>query len=104
MTWACSGCGGCCGNFLPLSNGEINVIKRHLKTHPEITAYDGCAMDCPFLNDKEKDRCQIYEIRPAICKGFRCIDEGPSPELAKRMVQKKMRPVSMRETFFSNSK
>ncbi len=99
-TWTCKGEGGCCGNFLPLSKGEINVIQRHVKAHPELQPYAGTGMDCPFLNADKKDRCRIYEIRPAVCRGFRCCDKGPSPELAKKMIAKKMAPVNMRETFF----
>lgn len=75
----CSSCGACCGNYLPLSSGEIKEIKRYIKKHhikeqkhmivPTREAlWD---MTCPFLDtSKEKDKCTIYSVRPKICRCF----------------------------------
>ena len=29
----CSGCGNCCANFLPVSNVEVDRIRRYIKKH-----------------------------------------------------------------------
>lgn len=52
----CSQCGNCCSNLLPMSQKEIDVIRRYIrKKHikecrhiaPATVAYD---MTCPFLD------------------------------------------------------
>ena len=73
----CSGCGACCSDILPMSLPEVNRIRKWVAQHkyvpntqilPMMTAtYD---MTCPFLNKQKK--CDIYEIRPAVCKLFHC--------------------------------
>ena len=78
----CSQCGNCCSNLLPMSQKEIDVIRRYIrKKHikeclhiaPATVAYD---MTCPFLDTgKSCEKCRIYPVRPEICKQFICDNE-----------------------------
>ena len=58
----CSGCGECCGNFLPMSAEEINFIHRYLKRHPireqRHNAMMGVDATCP-LRDEKNRKCLI---------------------------------------------
>lgn len=72
----CSGCGKCCTNILAVSEKEIQVIKAYIKKH-NIKPINYCNVlsneyinICPFLNSENK--CNIYEVRPEICKRFLC--------------------------------
>lgn len=70
----CSKCGNCCGKYLPLTTYEIDRIKAYIKKHNikehiNNFAY-GLDMTCPFLNDKQM--CNIYKVRPQICRCFKC--------------------------------
>ncbi|MBQ6908995.1 MAG: YkgJ family cysteine cluster protein [Synergistaceae bacterium] len=73
----CSNCGECCGTFLPVTKEDIAVIKEYIKTNNITPCYHG-AKDadyiideiCPFLNSAKK--CSIYEVRPLICRFFKC--------------------------------
>lgn len=109
----CSKCGNCCGRFLPLSTKEINQIKAYIKKHSikqnfhSINVLNQKVMDytCPFLNDsKTDDKCEIYPVRPLICKEFTCRSfiEGYKP--SKEMVSTYRPKVDMVETFFGDIK
>lgn len=73
----CSCCGECCSDIIPLTVDEINRLKRFVKKNhykantkirvPMTATYD---MTCPFLNADNK--CDVYAIRPEVCKLFRC--------------------------------
>ena len=74
----CSRCGSCCTPFLPMSKSEVNKIYQWLKKHPDILneAYDNNPIDgndiyvrCCFYKNNS---CMIYEVRPWICKAFKC--------------------------------
>lgn len=74
----CSNCGECCTDLLPLTIGELNRIKsyvkkHHLKENRHNIFWDKKAIDltCPFRNSKNS-KCDIYNIRPAICREFIC--------------------------------
>lgn len=112
----CSSCGNCCSNFLPLTNGEVNRIARYIKANriaeqKHITApmslenYDGVYdATCPFRDNINK-KCTIYEIRPAICRDFRC-DKPKNKDYGtnKKVYRNGTQIVFMRETFFQNVK
>lgn len=97
----CSGCGECCSDTLPLSKSDIKRIKRYM-IHKKVRAVNrGNCMEldctCPFLN--ENNRCNIYEVRPKICRVYQCDKSaiamtGPFTE--------GMEVYSMRELFFNN--
>ena len=74
----CVQCGACCSNMLPVTVGELKAIKAYIKRHkikPNEKRGGADVMDlrCPFLDEsKEKEKCMIYEVRPMICKKYRC--------------------------------
>lgn len=76
----CVGCGKCCSNLLPMTKGEVAKIHDYIKKngikkqrHLIPLANSAIDMTCPFLdNSKSKDKCVIYEARPAVCREFIC--------------------------------
>ena len=102
----CSNCGQCCSDFLPVSEKEIQTIRRYIKRnnikeqiHFLPTARPIFDMTCPFRNDRER-RCDIYEVRPAICRDFQCDKPRKQIEADKAMYHGKYGIVSMRAVFF----
>lgn len=102
----CIGCGACCSNALPMTDKEVRIIKRYIEKkhikeqiHTIPMTDNTLDMTCPFLNTtKSKDKCEIYQVRPLICKRFIC-----NPELREKHIPKKeFRFVDVRETFFRN--
>lgn len=83
----CTGCGGCCSNLLPMTDEEIRIISKYIKSHgikeqkrllP--TVNPNIDMTCPFLdNSKKCDKCTIYEVRPRICREFICDPKKRKP-------------------------
>ena len=108
----CSGCGGCCTNMLPLTESEIRTIKRYIKKHnirPHNYVMAPLAtktldLTCPFLdNAKQTEKCNIYEVRPAVCRYFICSD--PYAILRQEeMLQEKRENVNMLHTFFGKDR
>ena len=71
----CSNCGQCCTDYIPISQKEINRIRKYIKKHriedyPLIENGEIYCI-CPFRNRKKKI-CMIYEVRPDICRKFIC--------------------------------
>ena len=78
----CSNCGNCCNDILPVNKQEIKRIKQYIKEHNikeennfMPTAHKSLNMMCPFRNDRE-NKCNIYEVRPKICRLFLCSNEA----------------------------
>lgn len=102
----CSQCGECCSDFLPLSDMEIAQIHAYVKRHG-ITEHRNCPptviptvdYTCPFRNNAEK-KCEIYPVRPAICRDFRCDKPGKNIPAKRQMYGKKMTIIRMRNEFF----
>lgn len=103
----CSNCGECCSNFLALTESEIRKIKRYIKAHnikPHIkkapTVEKVIDAMCPFRNDKDK-KCDIYSIRPLICREYRCdaFKMGWEFDVSK-LHGASVKLVSMRQEFF----
>lgn len=72
----CSGCGGCCTAFLPITKQELEVIRKYVKDNNikpiERQLITGqYNMMCMFL-DQETKKCKIYDVRPYVCKDFLC--------------------------------
>lgn len=76
----CTECGNCCGRLIPLSWEEKRIIHKYIKRNGikrqnselNFLAQQKFKMDCPFLMDTKTHRCAIYEVRPAICRTFKC--------------------------------
>lgn len=102
----CSSCGQCCSNFLPVSGKEIKQIQRYIrkKRIPEqkhIIPTSAPVEDwtCPF-RDNTNRRCVIYQVRPAICRDFRCDKPKKQISADKAMYHGKYLVVDMRKKFF----
>lgn len=70
----CTCCGNCCTALLQMTKNELKAIQRYVKRkHIHIEKHDGCDFDltCPFRNN-EKKICNVYEVRPMICRDFKC--------------------------------
>lgn len=105
----CIGCGACCSTLLPVSQKEIKEIKRYIKkNHIQEQRHNypvknlRFELTCPFLNDsKRNNKCEIYPVRPEICRSFICNDIY-GMKRSKKLFHKKYSPVDMRETFFGD--
>lgn len=102
----CSGCGACCSDFIPISDLEIKTIKAYIRKHGikeqmhfVPTATPMMDFTCPFRNNATR-KCEIYAVRPAICRDFRCDKSKKDIQEDKTMYHNKYRVVSMREEFF----
>lgn len=103
----CSCCGQCCGDLLHLSKREINLIDNYLKKHKVEATPQNIMFDydntCPFRDNKNKI-CKIYEVRPDICRIFKC-DKSPNEALKNRELTNEGKPLrSMRNLFFNDNK
>lgn len=102
----CSSCGQCCSNFLPVSSKEVKEIKRYVKKH-KITEQkhnfpvtnEIADFTCPFRSEKER-KCLIYEVRPLICRDFRCDKMKKEIQRNKDLMHKRYFVYDMRDTFF----
>lgn len=86
----CSHCGCCCTEFAFISDAEISKIKKYLEDHPVKEEHGKpdfmgrVPMLCPFHNAIER-KCNIYEVRPEVCREFQC---NKSMEELKMLKQK----------------
>lgn len=71
----CSRCGECCTPLLPLTLDEIKVIKDYIKEKDikpvSVIRGNNIYFRCPFY-DPDKKCCNIYEVRPEVCRAFTC--------------------------------
>ena len=102
----CSNCGSCCTNMLPISGKEKKTIKRYIQKHgikEQLHRYPTKApmldCTCPFRSDAEK-KCLIYEIRPEICRVFRCDNPMEKIKADRATYYHKYSLTNMREEFF----
>lgn len=105
----CTQCGECCGNYLPMTAKEVEVIYNYIKVH-NITDKSKCDLHtensfnliCPFLDTKkEKEKCTIYKVRPEICRKFIC-DPKKRGKITKDYASR-VRLVDLRKTFYGES-
>ena len=104
----CSECGNCCSRHLALSQKEINTIRAYIKKHGIVQqkharyVYKDPLFDatCPFLDDtKPNHKCTIYEVRPLICREFKC-DKWHEIDRNSKLYRANLHPVDMVEVFF----
>lgn len=105
----CSNCGECCSDFLPLTIREIDIIKAYVKKYKikeeihsnVLEVSDSIQMTCPF-NDKKNHKCNIYKVRPSICKVFIC--NKPFDQILKTKKEyfqnNYRKPTSLREVIY----
>lgn len=104
----CIQCGECFSNFLPISKREIEEIKKYIKKHevkeqkhflPLVNSQIDAT--CPFLNTgKKTERCNIYRVRPAICRWFKCDKPTGMTEHIDEALKEIRFPVDMRKIFY----
>lgn len=102
----CTQCGACYGNLLPMTDSEIATIRKYIKKynikehrHNLPLAEPTIDLTCPFLNDsKPNEKCDIYEVRPRICREFICCPSGRKPLDMKYAA--KARIVDVRSEFY----
>lgn len=104
----CSGCGNCCSGILPLSKAEIKRIHEYMKTHEIKEHHSGVAMmtgkvdgTCPF-RDEVNRKCDIYEIRPEICRCFVCNKAEKDVLRDRNRLHACNKTVFVRSEFFGN--
>lgn len=102
----CSQCGECCSNILPMSDKEVEdirkyITKNNIKEYKRVFPLANHVVDmtCPFLDgNKKTEKCKIYEVRPLICKAFVCNHKkGEYPE---EFLTGEYDVVNLRETFY----
>lgn len=102
----CTGCGECCSNLLPMTDEEIEMIRKYVKRYNikenkylAPLANPILDMTCPFLDDsKSCDKCKIYEVRPKVCRNFICDPKQRSSIDAEWA--KKCKTVNVRSEFY----
>lgn len=119
----CQKCGECCGNFLPISKNDIQRIKEYIKINniqavkhfpdkrqqrimeklEEIAGKKLPFFDfsCPFLTNQNK--CNIYSIRPLICRIYKCNMITPSWKDSLLATKEEREHIDMRYVFFGDS-
>ena len=94
---SCSNCGNCCTELLPLTNDEVKLIKAYIKEKnikPYSNVYfkydnkESINLMCPF-RDFDKKKCLIYEVRPKICRLFKCNQDDNIIEAHKKNTHKR---------------
>ena len=105
----CSNCGECCADLLPLTDAEVEKLKRYarahnLKEHRQAPFFDQTAIDltCPFRNEQTK-RCDVYPVRPLICREFICTKSLQQAHHDRNLVHLSRRVCSLRYVIFGNS-
>lgn len=106
----CSNCGECCSNLIPMSEAEIQRIKRYMAKHPikeqfyrSLLDVKNTDMTCPF-RDWQNKKCLIYEVRPEICRRFLCSNGTEYSVQVRDVIAKQNRhPVFARAEFFGNT-
>ena len=99
----CVQCGDCCSRLLPLSEDEIETLRRYAKRnhirackHLAPTALPIFDMCCPFLDlTKYEKKCTAYTARPWICRDYICSKTRPEAYDGKQR-----RIVDMWDEFF----
>jgi Fe-S-cluster containining protein len=98
----CKHCGNCCG-IIPLSPEELQCIRNYIDQHRdiEINAHNDT---CPFKNDNKALHCNIYEVRPLICRLMGISNEVRCPYGNSAYINGRatMRGRKLAETIFLN--
>lgn len=106
---SCSGCGECCSDLLLLSEDEVRRIRAYVKKYNLKPHYNPSALlptgeldsICPF-RDNEKEQCDIYSVRPQICRSFICSQSLDQAHEDMKILEKRRKMHSMRYEFFGD--
>ena len=88
----CSRCGECCTIAIPITKKEEKIIKNYIKKNdvkPENLFENNnfYAMCCFY--DRKNHKCKIYDVRPRICRSFKCNKSIDLLEKEKKQNHKK---------------
>jgi Fe-S-cluster containining protein len=88
----CVNCNECCSIHTLISKKERIKIFRYLEANPELRDLVIARTEerfavhinlkCPFSNDETK-KCDIYNIRPEICREYHCTPKLKGPNINK---------------------
>ena len=71
----CTRCGQCCAAMLPITRKEEKNIRDYIQKNniePEFfQKSNDMNLQCCFY-DRTNKICKIYEVRPNICRTFKC--------------------------------
>ena len=91
----CSRCGSCCTEHLPVTRREVEDIRRWLADHPDYQPHymswqtgSNLYSICPFHNPNT-GLCDIYEVRPYVCRDFICCRKKPNLEKKRLLYAKR---------------
>ena len=88
----CSRCGECCAAALPITKAEEKRIKEYISKNniePEFFQNDeSINLQCCFY-DRTNKTCKIYEVRPSICRTYKCNKSIEEIEKEKEEAHKK---------------
>jgi uncharacterized protein len=70
----CQGCKGLCCGPVPVTEQELKIIKKKVKSMPiklrkELENQQRHFGTCLFY-DLDHDRCGIHSVRPSVCRAF----------------------------------
>lgn len=104
----CIGCGECCTDLLPTTRREIVRLRDYAKKHqlkehrlPAGAAMESVDLTCPFRNEDTK-RCDVYPVRPLICRAFICSRTLQAARKTRDLVQSDRDIHSLRWEIFKN--
>lgn len=104
----CIGCGECCTDLLPTTRREIVRLRDYAKKHqlkehrlPAGAALESVDLTCPFCNETTK-RCEVYPVRPLICRAFICSRTLQAARETRDLVQSDRDIHSLRWEIFKN--
>lgn len=108
----CIECGNCCSRYLLMTQKEINIINKYIEKHKikrqmhvlnvlnNTTDVIDCY--CPFLDiTKSNHKCTIYEVRPEICRVYKC-DYWGQKDRRPPLQNKNLRVVDLTEQFYGD--
>lgn len=103
----CTNCGNCCTPCLQMTQEEIDTIKQYIIDNniPERLYYIEGKLEyvCPFRNREDKI-CNIYEVRPEVCRLFESWTEGYGVEgHVQRLIDTNVSTCKAHELFFGNT-
>ena len=102
----CVGCGECCSDFLPVTDQEVKRMKQYarkhnLKEHRHNYPFAVKDLTCPFRNEETK-KCDVYEVRPLICRSFICSKMLKQAEVDRDLIAQKRDTKSIRYEIFGS--
>lgn len=88
----CFKCGNCCIPWCPITQKEYETIKEYIKKNnikaQSLKEGNNYYMDCCF-HDRKNHKCNIYEVRPEVCKNFICSSSFEKVDKDRRYYDKR---------------